>query len=119
MYRYTRFRFDDDYFILGRIKLEGISKIWFNRSKVTFEEWVDFDEEDYNIYKLTGRQRYIGNEWRDFEYAGYIFFKKSLYDKEHIEQWLLKIKDLNINILYLGKPFPPIEYLEKIKVCDE
>jgi len=47
-----------------------------------------FNIDDYWIYKYTNHYRLVSiEEFMLFEYAGYIFFKKGLYNKEHIEIW--------------------------------
>jgi len=74
-----------------------------------------FNPEDYWIYKSTGRQRLVGPEWVDWRWSGYIFFKKELYDKEDINKWIDFIWSFS-SLMYLSKPFPPIELMKKIKI---
>tara|TARA_R110002050_G_scaffold74369_3_gene159586 strand:+ start:1366 stop:1710 length:345 start_codon:yes stop_codon:yes gene_type:complete len=75
--------------------------------------------EDYHIYKYSRKQRIVTvDEFLKFKYAGYIFFRKSLYNKEDFNKWIEFISIFG-GIMFLVKPFPSIEYLEKIKVCDE
>ena len=54
-------------------------------------------------------------ELKEFKYSGYILFKKELYKKEHIDEWLEWMKD-NISVTYLNKPFPHISIIDKIEI---
>tara|TARA_R110002050_G_scaffold74369_3_gene159587 strand:+ start:1694 stop:2053 length:360 start_codon:yes stop_codon:yes gene_type:complete len=84
-----------------------------------FIENINFD--DYFIYKYTNKFREVSAEdSKEFKYAGYIFFKKSLYNKEDFDKWIKVLLHISkADFKYLIKPFPSIEYLEKIKVCYE
>lgn len=80
------------------------------RSPYKLEHFLTFNFEDYWCFKLTRHQQLIKDyqEFLDFKYAGYIFFKKDLYDIEHIQEWI----DWCINIggiQYLNKPVPPFK----------
>ena len=75
---------------------------------------------EYHIYKSTDKQREVDIEdVINFKYSGFMFFSKEIYKKGDIEKWLLKIKELDIMIKYLSKPFPSVDYIDKIRVCDE
>jgi hypothetical protein len=75
-----------------------------------------FDPEDYWIYKLTSKQRLVTIEQLyEFNYSGYIFFRKTTYDNEYIMEWLRLITPIN-GMNYLTKPFPPREIMNKINV---
>jgi len=77
-----------------------------------------FNHEDYYIYKSSDRFKEVSyNDLLEFKYAGYIFFKKDIYDKNHIDMWinyLYSIKDMRF--LYLNIPFPPFNPEDKIKI---
>lgn len=77
-----------------------------------------FNHEDYHILKGTNRQCIITYEdFLEFKYAYYIFFKKDLYDIEHIKLWLEFSLKLKLGgVMYLVKPFPPFNPNEKIKI---
>jgi len=103
-----------DYFIL-----------FFNRtSKLYLKDYLfQFNVEEYWILKSTNKFKFVSvEEIKEFKYSGYIFFKKELYSKKYIQEWLdklyLDIKEFSC-FYYLSKPFPP-EYIKKmIKVIDE
>ena len=79
----------------------------------------DINIEDYHIYKSTSIQREVSKkDLYEFKYASYILFDKKVYKKEDIEEWLLKIKELGITIMFLDKPFPSVKYLKKIEVYE-
>jgi len=72
-----------------------------------------FNFEDYWCFKCTNKQRLINYEdFLEFKYGGYIFFKKDLYDIDRIMEWLEWI-ELNLKksrtggIQFLNKPTPP------------
>jgi len=70
----------------------------------------------YFIYKTTSHFREVTvEEFHQWQYAGYIFFDKNKYDKNHIEKWLKWIKVNRLDFKYLVKPFPPFDP-QKIKV---
>ena len=71
----------------------------------------------YNIFKFTSVVRQVTVEdFKNFKHAGYIFFDKNIYDLEYMNIWLKWLKENNLNIKYLVKPFPPIEIFNKIKI---
>lgn len=74
-----------------------------------------FNIEDYWIYKVTKQQRRISvEEFYDFKYAYYIFFKKDKYDYKEIDEKLkLIFEKLTFN--YLNKPPPSLYIIKKIK----
>ena len=54
-----------------------------------------FNPEEYHILKSTSKFRFISvDDFLEFHYSGYIFFKKELYDKEYIQKWLDFIDNL-------------------------
>jgi len=72
--------------------------------------------EDYMIYKDSTAFREVSvEEFHQWQYAGYIFFDKKIYDKNHIERWLKWIKDNRLDCRYMSKPFPAFDP-QKIKV---
>ena len=98
---------------------------WFRiikdrRSKYLLDDYLKtINMNEYHIYKSTGRQRAVDIEdVINFKYSGYIFFSKEIYKKEDIEDWLMKIKELGITVMYLSKPFPSVNYLKLIKVYE-
>lgn len=76
------------------------------RSSNNLNFYLDqFNIKDYWIYKYSNKQIEVTvEEFMDFKYVGYIFYKKSLYDKEHINKW---INFDNFN--YLIRPLPPYD----------
>jgi len=73
--------------------------------------WLkQFNIEDYWIYKMTNKQKLVSIEdVIKFNNAGYIFFNKDKYKKEHIENWLVNFyyKAGRSGISYMNKPTPP------------
>ena len=63
---------------------------------------------DYWIYKMTSKQRIVSiEEFMDFKYAGYIFFKKEKYNKDDINKWLDYYYENIDEIKILSRPLPP------------
>jgi len=87
-----------DYFVLKYIRSS-------NKKLKDYLPLFNFD--DYWCYKKTRHQVIVDYEtFIDFKQAGYIFFRKDLYKKEHIEKWIEYITSLG-GIQYLSKPTPP------------
>jgi hypothetical protein len=72
---------------------------------------------DYWCYKSTDHQKYISNEedFQDFKYSVYTFFKKELYSKDYIDIWIKYITNIG-GIKYIIKPLPPFDPYKKIKI---
>ncbi len=64
-----------------------------------------FNFDDYWCYKSSGKQKLIETyeEFLDFNYSKYVFYKKDLYNKEHIDEWI----KFMVNTPYITKPVPP------------
>jgi len=78
---------------------------------------INFD--NYFIYKKTNKQREVSKEdFLKFNYSGYIFFNKIIYDNKELQQSLEYLWSLGITIMYLDKPLPRLSDLKKIKVID-
>lgn len=77
-----------------------------------------FNPYDYWIYKSTRMFKRV--EYQDlleFKYSGYTFFRKDIYNKEDIDRWIEFLQGIKGgDFLYFDKPFPPMEYMEKIKI---
>lgn len=88
-----------------------------NKSTYKLEHYLNFDLNLYFIYKLTRHQKEVSyNEFLDFNYSGYIFFKKSKYNNIEINKWI-EWFIINLGgIMYLSRPFPPLEIMNKIKI---
>ena len=82
-------------------KTEHIKDIWkvggdyfclcfLRKSNKNLQFYLDqFNIEDYYIYKSTRHQKEVSiNEFMNFKYSCYTFFKKSKYDKDIINKWL-------------------------------
>ena len=70
----------------------------------------NFNPNDYYIFKSTSKQRLISyEEFLEFKWSGYMFFKKDLYDINHINNWIdyWKLRGIKSRWFYLAKPFPP------------
>jgi hypothetical protein len=97
----------DDYFRLFYDKITSNKKLDYYLKQ--------FNIEDYWIYKSTDKQRRVSiEEFYEFEYACYIFFKKDKYDYKEIDESLKLMKEI-IMLKFLAKP-PPIEIIKKIKI---
>jgi hypothetical protein len=65
-----------------------------------------FDINDYYIYKTTGKQIEVDYyQLLEFKYSGYTLFRKSIYDKKHIDIWIEYLEIIPIQ--YLVKYPPP------------
>ena len=86
-----------DYFLLIKSK----------RSDKYLKDFIHlFNIDDYWCYKVTNRQRLVNEqEFLDFKHSGYIFFKKNIYDKNNIDEWIDFI--YNVGSKYLNKSTPP------------
>ena len=86
-------------------------KLSHNRkSKKYLKDYIDkFNHNDYYIFKSTNKQKLVSYEdLLEFKYSQYIFFKKDIYDINHIIEWLnFKGERFNRLCFYLDKPFPP------------
>jgi hypothetical protein len=72
-----------------------------------------FNADDYWIFKYTGKFREVTYEdLLEFKFAGYIFFNKQIYNKEHIDKWIKFSNELYIP--FLVKPSPPFNITSKI-----
>ena len=76
------------------------------RPKLTIDDFPKFNKDDYWICRMT-RHQFLVNEYEDFKYSGYIFFKKDKYNKEYIDSWIEWSKYIGSIFIYLSKPFPP------------
>ena len=93
-----RFQVGGDFFALMNINL----------SKRKLSDYLLlFNIGDYYIFKSTSKQRQVSiEEFLEFKYASYTFFKKDLYDKKYIEMWLEYIYNVD-EIKFIIKPLPP------------
>ena len=96
---------------------------WFkiiksNRLKITIEEFFKdnpFNIDDYYIYKATNKFGIVNKEdFFNFNYSGYIFFKKQLFIKEDIDIFIEWIYNNFGSIQYLSKPLPPKQIINRI-----
>jgi len=96
-----------DHILNGReVGMDYFKLFYLRSSNKPLKDYLTFNEDDYWIYKLTSKQRLIGPEWKDFKYSGYIFFKKTLYNRDHIDIWIDFFNKLG-EIKFLDKPTPP------------
>lgn len=90
-----------DYFILKNLR----------RSNLYLKDFISrFDFDDYWCFKATNVQKLINyEEFLEFKYASYIFFKKDLYDVNRILEWVewSKIIFNGNGLQYLVIPTPP------------
>jgi hypothetical protein len=54
------------------------------------------------------------SDFINFLHSGYIFFKKDVYPKNRLTEWIYWMKDLG-GIQYLSKPTPPFNP-QKVKI---
>jgi hypothetical protein len=84
--------------------------IYVRKSNKKLEDYLNkFNPDDYWIYKSSNKQREVTyEEFLEFKYSGYIFFKKDIYNKENIDLWIdFLYKFGNGGTQYLNKPLPP------------
>jgi len=88
-----------------------------NCNKTLEDHLKQFNIEDYYIFKSSGRYKQVSiDEFMTFKYAGYMFFKKSLYNLNEFNDWIDYLYELKIAPNYLSKPFPPLYVKNLIKV---
>ena len=96
--------------ISNRRKVGGdyFKLIYDRNSKKQLKDFISlFNPDDYHIMKTTNSQRIVNSEeFLEYKYSGYTFFKKDKYNLQHIENWLEYIIDMG-GINYLIKPLPP------------
>ena len=81
------------------------------------EHFLTFDPELYFIYKSTRHQKEVSyEEFLEFKYSSYVFFKKDLCNRDDINKWIDWFINNTGGIMYLIKPTPPLELLNKIKI---
>jgi len=86
---------------------------YIRNSNTPLSYYLTFNEDDYWIYKGSGKQKPVGPEWKEFRYSSYTFFKKSIYNKDHIDIWIEFFNKLG-GIQFLDKPTPPFNPDKKI-----
>ena len=79
-----------------------------------------FNFDEYWCYKSSNKFKNIKTleELKEFNYSAYIFFKKTKYNRESIENWIKWLNNNNISLTYLSKPFPPISLIDKIEIIE-
>lgn len=82
--------------------------IYLRSSNLYLKDFIDkFDFSDYWCFKATRHQKLVNyEEFLEFKYSGYTFFKKDLYDINRILEWIEWCKMIG-GIQYLVKPIPP------------
>ena len=79
-----------------------------NKDLNYYLDQVDIDK--YYIYKCTNKYREVNiDDILNHKYGGYIFYKKSIYDKYHIDDWINYINTNKLNCRFLVKPLPPFK----------
>ena len=79
-----------------------------NKDLNYYLDQVNIDE--YYIYKGSNKFREVSiDDILNHRYSGYIFFKKSIYDKNHIEYWIDYINTNKLDCRFLTKPLPPFK----------
>lgn len=78
------------------------------KSNLYLKDFIDkFNFSDYWCFKTPRHQKLVNYEdFLEFKYSGYIFFKKDLYDINKILEWIEWCKMIG-GIQYLNKPTPP------------
>jgi len=100
---------------ISMIKVNGYDCFYLKflrSSTIPLDFYLDqFNIEDYWIYKITRHQKKVSiEEFMDFKYAGYIFFKKDKYKMNGVESWVsFFLNRGNTIIQYLTKPLPPFD----------
>lgn len=76
--------------------------------------YLTFDPEVYNIIKGTRHQKLVTyDEFLDFKYSSYVFFKKDKYDINKILNWVNYFIELG-GVQYLVKATPPFNPMKII-----
>ena len=84
-------------------------------SEQLMDELNKYNLDNYYIYKATRKQKPSSIEdLKDFKYASFILFKKDKVNIKDINYWINWItKEFN-GIMYLNKPFPPKQIINRI-----
>lgn len=82
--------------------------IYSRRSKNKLDYYLPlFNFDDYWCFKSSRKQRLISyDEFIEFKYSGYTFFRKDLYDLNHIQYWINWMNSFG-GIQFLSIPLPP------------
>jgi hypothetical protein len=77
-------------------------------SPYKLDHFLTFNFDDYWCFKVTGYQKLIEKceDFLEFKYAAYIFFKKDIYNLENIQKWINWCIEIG-GIQFLTKPVPP------------
>lgn len=78
------------------------------KSNLYLIDFIDkFNFDDYWCFKTTYIQKLVNyEEFLEFKYSGYTFFRKDLYNVDWIVEWMDWFKDLG-GVQYLVRPTPP------------
>jgi hypothetical protein len=103
---------NEDWFRLDRLNKSSV-KIDHYLEQINFDEW--------HIYKKSNRFKKVSKkEVYAFDFSGYIFFNKKLYNDAEIDEWIeFYHEDLKLGCSggsFLSKPFPPIYIKNKIRI---
>ena len=102
---------------MGKVGDDYFGLKYSRKSKYNLEYFLTFDPNLYFIYKSTRHQKEVSyEEFLDFNYCSYTFFKKDLYSNIEINKWIDWFINNTGGIMYLDKPTPPLELLNKIKI---
>jgi len=67
-----------------------------------------FNPDNYFIYKSTNKIKQVSIEdFLEFKFAGYIFFRRELYKNTQIDIWIDWLNYYNDRVQYLSRPTPP------------
>ncbi len=114
---FIRFRFEDDFFLIMKNKVDSVAYRKRRHPFSYYENNINFN--DYYIYKSSGNFKEVSiEEFKEFKYAGYIFFHKELYSNIEMNESIEYLYSLGLSFNYFNKPLPPLNILQKIKVID-
>ncbi len=90
------------------------------RSDIGLDYYIDrINFNDYYIYKSPRTIKEVTiEEFKEFKYAGYIFFHKELYSNIEMNKSIGYLYSKRLSFNYFNKPLPPLNILQKIKVID-
>jgi len=82
--------------------------IYLRRSKNKLDYYLPlFNFDDYWCFKSSSKQRLISyDEFIEFKYSSYTFFRKDLYDLNYIQYWIDWMNSFS-GIKFINMPLPP------------
>jgi hypothetical protein len=94
--------------------------IYSRISKNNLQYYLEqFNINEYWIYKSTNKFKQVSiEEFYEFKFSGYIFFRKDVFNNVYINEQIKKLYEIRPSRStpnYFNKPLPSIKFLNKIQ----